>query len=82
MRYREREKEREREREAETQAKGEAGSLQGARCGIPSWVSRIMPWAEGRHLTAEPPRDPFYFIFEKYQKAQLIGGKNVDNSTG
>ena len=35
------------EREAETQAGGEAGSMQGARCGTRSWVSRIMPWAEG-----------------------------------
>ena len=37
------------EREAETQAEGEAGSMQGARCGTQSWDSRIMPWAEGRH---------------------------------
>ena len=35
------------EREAETQAEGEAGSIQGARCGTRSRVSRIMPWAEG-----------------------------------
>ena len=48
MRDTERERQGHREREAETQAKGEAGSLQGARCGIPSWVSRIMPWTEGR----------------------------------
>ena len=33
-------------REAETQAEGEAGSLQGARHGTRSQVSRIMPWAE------------------------------------
>ena len=39
--------EREREREAETQAEGEAGSMQGARCGTQSQVSRITPWAEG-----------------------------------
>ena len=32
------------EREAETQAEGGAGSMQGARCGTRSWVSRIMPW--------------------------------------
>ena len=47
-----------REREAETQAEGEAGSMQGARCGTPSRDSRITPWAEGRLQTAEPPRDP------------------------
>ena len=34
--------------EAETQAEGEAGSMQGARCGTRSLVSRITPWAEGR----------------------------------
>ena len=36
-----------REREAETQAEGEAGSMQGARHGTQSWVSRITPWAKG-----------------------------------
>ena len=38
---------REREGEAETQAEGEAGSMQGARRGTQSQVSRIRPWAEG-----------------------------------
>ena len=37
----------EREREAQTQAEGEADSMQGARRGTPSQVSRITPWAEG-----------------------------------
>ena len=40
---------REREREVETQAEGEAGSMQGARRGPRSQVSRITSWAEGRH---------------------------------
>ena len=35
------------EREAETQAVGEAGSRQGTRHGTGSWISRILPWAEG-----------------------------------
>ena len=35
------------ERAAETQAEGEAGSMQGARRGTQSQVSRITPWAEG-----------------------------------
>ena len=35
------------EKKAETQAEGEAGSMQGARRGTPSRVSRITPWAEG-----------------------------------
>ena len=38
---------RDREREAETQAEGEAGSMQGARCGTRSQDPRIMPWAGG-----------------------------------
>ena len=37
----------EREREAETQAEGEAGSMQGARRGTRSLVSRITPRAAG-----------------------------------
>ena len=36
-----------REREAETQAEGEAGSMQGAKRGTLSRVSRITPGAEG-----------------------------------
>ena len=54
--------EREREREAETQTEGEAGSMQGARRGIRSWISRIAPWAKGRRQTAAPPRDPYVGI--------------------
>ena len=37
----------EREREAEAQAEGEAGSIQGARRGTQSQVSRMTPWTEG-----------------------------------
>ena len=37
----------ERKRETETHAEGEAGSMQGARRGTQSQVSRIRPWAEG-----------------------------------
>ena len=36
-----------REREAETHAEGEVDSMQGARRGTRSRVSRIRPWAEG-----------------------------------
>ena len=36
------------EREAEIQAEGEAGSMQAARRGTRSRVSRFRPWAEGR----------------------------------
>ena len=40
------------QREAETQAEGEAGSLRGSQ------DPGIMPWAQGRRSTAEPPRSP------------------------
>ena len=51
--------ERHRQREAETQAEGEAGSMQGARCGTQSWVSRITPWAEsGVKLLSHPGCPP------------------------
>ena len=42
------------EREAETQAEGEAGSVQGARHGTRSRVSRIIAQAEG---SAKPSFD-------------------------
>ena len=50
MRDTERERQRHRQREKQ------------APCREPTWDlipgPRIMPWAEGRHQTAEPPRDP------------------------
>ena len=52
---------RHRERGRDT-GRGRSGSMQGARCGTRSRVSRIMPWAEGRRQTAEPPRDSLYII--------------------
>ena len=52
--------EREREREAETDTGRGRSRLHapGARRGIRSQISRIAPWAKGRHQTAAPPRDP------------------------
>ena len=35
-----------------------------ARRGIRSRVSRIVPWAKGRHQTAAPPRDPDLRFFD------------------
>ena len=49
-------------RERQRRRQREAGSLQGARCGTRSQGSRIMPWAEGRHSTTEPPRDPLFLL--------------------
>ena len=37
--------------------------MQGGQCGTGSRDSRIMPWAEGRCSTAEPPRHPIPCIF-------------------
>ena len=50
------ERHRERKAEPETEPEGEAGSMQGAWCGTPSQDHGIMPWAEGRCSTTEPPR--------------------------
>ena len=47
------------QRQAETEAEGEAGSIQGSRCGTGSRDSRITPWAEGRRSTTEPLGRPF-----------------------
>ena len=55
----------ERHREAETQAEGEAGPMQGARCGTWSWDSRITPWAKGRHQTTQPPRVPIFCFLKR-----------------
>ena len=56
---------RETDREAETQAEGEAGSIQRARCGTPSQVSRSTCWVKGRRSTAEPPKRPSTEIYKK-----------------
>ena len=59
----------EREREAETQAEGEAGSMQGARHGTRSRVSRITPWAEGSAKPLSHPGCPtvaFLFCLRFY----------------
>ena len=50
------------EREAETEAEKEAGSLWGAPCRTGSQDPRIMPRAEGRCSTTEPPRHPAIVI--------------------
>ena len=55
---------RQRDREAETQAGREAGSMQGARCGTPSQVSRIRPWAEGGAKPLSQPGCPGVPDFE------------------
>ena len=61
------------EREAETQAEGEAGSMQGARCGTRSQYPEIMTSAKGRCSTAEPPRHPNIPLLLK-SKATLAYG--------
>ena len=55
-----------RDTEAKSQAEGEAGSMQGARCGTGYWDSRIGPWVKGRGQNAEPPRDPLFGDISNY----------------
>ena len=50
------------ERHTHIQAEGEAGSMQGARCGALSQVSRITPWAEGGAKSLSHPGCPTYKI--------------------
>ena len=70
----ERERERQRDREAETQAEGEAGSMQGARRGTRSPISRIMPWAEGSAKPLSHPGCPnFLYTYQLiYQCGRII----------
>ena len=63
------------EREAETQAEGDAGSMQGARCGTRSQDPRVTPRAEGRHPTTEPPGAPNALIFNT--DVQTDSGENI-----
>ena len=57
----------ERGREAETQAEGEAGSMQGARHGTQSQVSRIRPWAKGGAKPLSHPGCPINkFLYIKH----------------
>ena len=55
-----------REREAETQEEGEAGSMQGARCGTRSQDSRITPWVEGGAKPLRHPGIPIYLFFKDF----------------
>ena len=53
---------RDKEREAEPQAEGEAGSMQGAQSGTPSWISRITPWDEGGSKPLSHPGCPCFSL--------------------
>ena len=58
-------------RGAETQAEGKAGSMQGARRGTRSLVSRITFWAEGGTKPLSHPGCPYYGYFHwKKKKAK------------
>ena len=56
--------ERQRERGRDTQAEGEAGSMQGARCGTRSQVPRIRPWAEGGAKPLSHPGCPKFLAWQ------------------
>ena len=69
----------ERERESETQAEGEAGSMQGARCGTrPPGVFRIAPWAEGG---AKPLSHPSCPSTQFFNGLLLCLGENFNSLT-
>ena len=57
----------ERQREAETQAEGEAGSMQGARCGTRSWIpgSHPEPKADTQPLSHPGIPKDFIYLFMK-----------------
>ena len=59
------ERERQRHRQREKQA---------PCTGSPTHISRIVPWAKGRHQTAAPPRDPSDFPSKSchYHRSLLI----------
>ena len=67
---RDREREREREREAGTQAEGEAGFMRGAQRQTLSWVSKIMPWAEGGAKLLDCPRKKIFV--KKYSMSRIF----------
>ena len=66
------------ERETDTQAEGEAVSMQGARCGTWSWVSRITPWAEGG---AKPLSHPGCPTISFKNKTKIQRGYNLHKVT-
>ena len=53
------------QREREREAEGEAGSMQGARCGTGSQVSRITPWAAGYAKPLRHQGCPIFYILKK-----------------
>ena len=53
--------------ERETQAEGEAGSMQGARRGTRSRVSRITPWAVGSDKPLSHPGCPVSILYKVWK---------------
>ena len=60
------------EKKAETEAEGEAGSMQGPRCGTQSWDLRTTTQAEGIRSIIEPPRCHLFF----FKKISGIGKRS------
>ena len=59
--------------EMQRQAEGEAGSTQEARHGTPSWVSMVMPWAEGGAKLLSHLGCPPGILYEMYYMKTLKG---------
>ena len=68
------ERERERERGRDTGRGRSRLHAPGARGGIRSRVSRIVPWAKGRRQTAAPPRDPRSIVSSRNIYTWLVEG--------
>ena len=58
--------------EVETQAEGEVGSMQGARHGTQSWVSRTTTWTEASAKPLSHPGCPDLILFNRYTMLTLI----------
>ena len=77
----------EREREAETQAEGEAGFMQGARCGTPSRVPRITPQAAGgakplRHQGCPGSQFFVFFVLFCFYDSHRVRERGRDTGRG
>ena len=66
-------------REAETQAEEEAGSMQEARRGTRSRVSRITPWAEGGAKPLSHPGCPDFLLYLYKRFIYLFERENWDS---
>ena len=70
--------------EAETQAEGEAGSLQGARCGTGSWIMGSRPEPKGGAQPLSHPGVPQgnMFLQKNFCLSEICTQEQVDRTVG